>query len=259
MPRTVRHDQIIAGNALTSFGMQIGVLVGPAIGGLLVAYVGIGWCFVVDIVGLAVATLMYVAMRPYPHVAETTPPSLAAIGEGMRYALGRRDLLGTYVVDLIAMFFAMPVVLFPALADEVFGRPEILGLLYSAETVGAVLATALQRLDGAGLPPRAGDRGGRCGVRPDDRAGRADAERLAGAAVPDALRRRGHDLGGVPRHRVEPDHPRADARTAGRHRDAVLLPRPARRPDPGRGRRRPLDGARRDRQRRPGLRRAASR
>ena len=142
MPRTVRHDQIIAGNALTSFGMQIGVLVGPAIGGLLVAYVGIGWCFVVDIVGLAVATVMYVAMRPYPHVAETTPPSLAAIGEGMRYALGRRDLLGTYVVDLIAMFFAMPVVLFPALADEVFGRPEILGLLYSAETVGAVLATA---------------------------------------------------------------------------------------------------------------------
>lgn len=61
----------------------------------------------------------------------------------MRYAIRRRDLLGTYVVDLAAMFLAMPVVLFPALAEEVFSRPELLGLLYTAETVGALLATAL--------------------------------------------------------------------------------------------------------------------
>jgi MFS family permease len=143
MPRTVRHDQIAAANNLTSLGMQIGVLVGPALGGLLVAYVGIGWCFLVDIGGLVVASLLYVAMRPYPHRAETTPPSLAGIAEGMRYALGRRDLLGTYLVDIAAMLLALPVVLFPALVEEVFGRPELLGLLYSAETVGAVLATAL--------------------------------------------------------------------------------------------------------------------
>jgi MFS family permease len=143
MPRTVRHDQIVAANNLTSLGMQIGVLAGPALGGLLVAYVGIGWCFLVDIGGLTVATLLYVAMRPYPHRETTTPPSLAGIAEGMRYALGRRDLLGTYLVDIAAMLLALPVVLFPALVEEVFGRPELLGLLYSAETVGAVLATAL--------------------------------------------------------------------------------------------------------------------
>jgi MFS family permease len=82
-------------------------------------------------------------MRPYPHRAETTPPSLAGIADGLRYALSRRDLLGTYLVDMAAMLLALPVVLFPALAEEVFGRPELLGLLYSAETVGALLATAL--------------------------------------------------------------------------------------------------------------------
>src|SRR6478735_5843244 len=53
MPRTVRHEQITAANNLTSLGMQTGVLVGPAIGGLMVAYVGIGWCFLIDICGLA--------------------------------------------------------------------------------------------------------------------------------------------------------------------------------------------------------------
>lgn len=143
MPRTVRHDQITAANALTGFGMQLGVLVGPAVGGLLIAFVGIGWCFVVDVVGLAVASLLFVAMRPYPHREETTPPSLRGIREGLDYALRRRDLLGTYLVDIAAMFLAMPVVLFPALVEDVFARPELLGLLYSAETVGAMLATAL--------------------------------------------------------------------------------------------------------------------
>jgi MFS family permease len=143
LPRTVRHDELVAANALSGFGMQAGVLVGPAIGGLIVAGAGPGWCFLVDVVGLFVASMMYAAMRRYPHVGETETPSLAGIGKGLRYAMGRRDLLGTYLVDLAAMTLAMPVVLFPALAEKVFEQPHVLGFLYSAETVGALLATAL--------------------------------------------------------------------------------------------------------------------
>lgn len=143
MPRTVRHDELTAANALTSLGMQIGLLVGPGIGGVLIATVGTGWCYVVDVTGLSVASLMYALMRAYPHRSETTPPSLAGIAEGMRYALSRRDLLGTYLVDIAAMLLALPVVLFPALAESVFRRPELLGLIYSAETIGALVATAL--------------------------------------------------------------------------------------------------------------------
>jgi MFS family permease len=142
MPRTVRHDQLTAAQALISFGMQIGVLVGPAVGGLLIAYVGLRWCFVVDVVGLCLATMMYAGMGHYAHRAETTPPSLAGIKAGLDYALKRRDLLGTYFVDIAAMMLALPVVLFPALAKDVFEAPQYLGLLYSAETVGALLMTA---------------------------------------------------------------------------------------------------------------------
>ncbi|WP_239021719.1 MFS transporter [Nocardioides jishulii] len=141
MPRTVRHDQIAAAQALTSFGAQMAMLAGPLVGGLLIASVGIGWCFVIDVVGITVAALMFVAMKPYPHTVETTPPSLRSIAEGITYGVRRRDLLGTYVVDLAAMFLAMPVVLFPALAEEVYRDPEVLGLLYAAGTVGAMLAT----------------------------------------------------------------------------------------------------------------------
>lgn len=141
LPRTVRHDQITAANALDSFGMQAGVLVGPAVGGLLLAHAGAGWCFAANAAALLVATGLFVLLRPYPHTGETEPPSLRGIREGLSYALGRRDLLGTYLVDIAAMLLAMPVVIFPALATTVFHRPELLGLLYSAETVGAVLAT----------------------------------------------------------------------------------------------------------------------
>ena len=57
--------------------------------------------------------------------------------------MGRRDLLGTYLVDIAAMFLAMPIVLFPAFAESIFQRPELLGALYTAETAGALLSTAL--------------------------------------------------------------------------------------------------------------------
>ncbi len=89
-PRTVPHDQITAASALSSLGVQVGLLAGPAIGGLLVATVGVGWCFAVDVTGLVVATVLFAVMRPYPHENETTPPSLRGIGEGVAYALRRQ-------------------------------------------------------------------------------------------------------------------------------------------------------------------------
>jgi MFS family permease len=46
-------------------------------------------------------------------------------------------------VDIAAMLLALPVVLFPALVEEVFERPELVGLLDAAETVGAMVATGL--------------------------------------------------------------------------------------------------------------------
>jgi MFS family permease len=141
-PRTVRHDQITAASALSTLGAQIGLLAGPGLGGILVSTVGAGWCFAVDVTGLLVATALYLLMRPYPHQQETTPPSLRGITEGIAYAVRRRDLLGTYLVDIAAMLMAMPVVLFPALAEDVFRHPSLLGLLYTAETIGSMVATA---------------------------------------------------------------------------------------------------------------------
>ena len=142
IPRTVSHHQLPAAIALSSIGMQVGLLGGPALGGVLVESVGAATAYGVDVVGLMIATALFARLAPYPPLGEGTAPSLASIADGARYAVRRPDLLGTYLVDIVAMFLAMPTVLFPALAADVLGAPHVLGLLYSAGTVGSLLVTA---------------------------------------------------------------------------------------------------------------------
>jgi MFS family permease len=141
LPRVVKHDELAAAAAVQSLGMQIGTLLGPALGGVLVASVGVPWAYGVDVAALVGATLLFAALRPYPPTDQSTPPSIGGIVSGIRYAVRRRDLLGTYVIDMTAMFLAMPIVLFPAFAEEVLDKPHLLGLLYTAESVGTLLAT----------------------------------------------------------------------------------------------------------------------
>jgi MFS family permease len=141
--RVVRHDELPAAVAVGSVGAQVSMLVGPALGGLLLAQAGAGWAFGVTLAGLVVATGLFAALRPYPPLEkkEAAVGTVREIREGIGYAARRHDLLGTYVVDLVAMLLAMPVVLFPALALDVLHRPELLGLLYSAGVVGSLAAT----------------------------------------------------------------------------------------------------------------------
>jgi MFS family permease len=75
-----------------------------------------------------------------PPPADAPPPSLRGIAEGIRYAASPSELNGTYGVDIVAMFFGMPIALFPALAQR-FGGAGMLGLLYTAPSIGALLAT----------------------------------------------------------------------------------------------------------------------
>jgi MFS family permease len=58
----------------------------------------------------------------------------------LKYATSRKDLMGTYLVDLSAMFWAMPVALFPFWADELHAR-WALGLFYAAGTIGSIIVT----------------------------------------------------------------------------------------------------------------------
>jgi MFS family permease len=89
------------------------------------------------VVGLACLWLM----RAVPPPVDAERPSLRRVVEGLRYARSRPELIGTYAVDMIAMFFGMPMALFPAIAQGL-GGPGVLGLLYAAPAVGSFLFSA---------------------------------------------------------------------------------------------------------------------
>lgn len=141
LPRVVAHDELVAAGALNGLSGTISTMAGPALGGILVASSGVASGYAVDIVTFGASLLVLALMRPVPPPEGAERPSLRGIAEGLGYAWSRKDLLGTYLVDLSAMFFAFPYALFPFVADALHA-PWALGLLYSSGFVGATIATA---------------------------------------------------------------------------------------------------------------------
>ena len=142
LPRLVNHNDLPSASALMSLRWQFGGIVGPSAGGIIIASYGAGAGYLVDCCTFIVSLALLWRVRSVPPIGKTTPPSVAALMEGIRYAYNRKDLLGTYVVDLAAMFLAMPMALFPFWADAI-GAPYALGFFYSSITIGAVLVTLL--------------------------------------------------------------------------------------------------------------------
>jgi MFS family permease len=140
LPRLVSHKDLPAATALMSIRRQVGVIVGPTIGGILISSFSVSTGYAVDLFTFVLSILLLSRIRKIPPTHDAQKPSLAALLDGLRYALSRKDLLGTYLVDLAAMFFAMPIALFPFWADQL-GAPWSLGLLYAAGTVGALVVT----------------------------------------------------------------------------------------------------------------------
>ena len=139
-PRLVERDELPAASALSSFRMNVGMVVGPALGGVLIAVIGLPLTYVLDVGTFLFSLAMLRMMRAVPPPADAARPSLRGIVEGIRYAAGRPELVGTYAVDIVAMFFGMPMALFPAIAES-YGGAGVLGLLYAAPSVGSLVAT----------------------------------------------------------------------------------------------------------------------
>ncbi|MDH6584223.1 MFS family permease [Streptomyces sp. SAI-133] len=141
-PRIVAHDHLPAAASLNSFRWTVGGVAGPALAGVVVAYAGLGWAYGADLLTFAVSVVLIARIAASPASHEAAKPSLKAVAEGARYAWSRKELLGTYAVDLAAMFLAMPLALLPFLADELDARWS-LGLMYASVPLGALLVSLM--------------------------------------------------------------------------------------------------------------------
>ena len=144
MPRLVEPGDIPAAAALNTFRGSVGMISGPALGGVLIASAGLPETFLFDVATYVFSFVAVRMIRPLPRSGAGEGPTLESIREGFRYARSRQELIGTYVIDFVAMVFGMPLALFPALSGRL-GGPRVLGMLYAAPAVGALVASLTAR------------------------------------------------------------------------------------------------------------------
>jgi len=140
LPRLVDHDDLPAASALMSLRWQFGVITGPALAGVLIATFGVASGYALDIVTFLISLIFLAKVRSIIPPNKSEKPTLSSMVDGLRYASSRKDLMGTYLVDLSAMFFAMPNALYPFWAEQL-DATWALGLFYASGTIGAFVIT----------------------------------------------------------------------------------------------------------------------
>ncbi len=105
LPRLVDREELGAAAALNGVRSTLGMIAGPALAGVLIAVAGLPVAYVVDIATFVVGLVCLWLMKAMPPPADAERPSIRRIAEGLRYARSRPELMGTYFVDIIAMFF----------------------------------------------------------------------------------------------------------------------------------------------------------
>jgi hypothetical protein len=146
VPSLVGSHRLVAAYASMQVVDRFGMVVGPAVSGLLIEAVHLRAVYALDGVSYLVAAAAALGMSAIPpaETAETAEPArhpgLGAVVEGIRFIRRRPALQGAYLIDVNATVFGLPRALFPALARSAFpGGASTLGCLYAAPAAGALL------------------------------------------------------------------------------------------------------------------------
>lgn len=136
----VAHDAQRAAAVLANLRYNIASIIGPSLGGLSAVALGAKWVYVANVVTFTFSLMLLMRVRATPVSTEPAPSDSAALRAGLAYARSRPDIVGTYVVDLLAMLLAFPVAMMPFVAGR-FHESYALALLYLGLPLGALLAT----------------------------------------------------------------------------------------------------------------------
>src|SRR3954447_1110497 len=136
-------DRLRAALSLT-YGLHTSAaVVGPALGGLMIAAFGVGAAYAAQAAGFVVMLVVTTMLPKLPPAASDVehPPILQSIAEGVKFVRSKHALMGSFAMDLMAMTFGMPRALFAVLALTVYDAGATgTGLLYASVSAGAVVA-----------------------------------------------------------------------------------------------------------------------
>jgi len=139
--RVLPRGHFARGAGVGSVVFQFGLIVGPAVGGLIVGVASKGASYATaGAFALAALAALALLRVDEPPAATTRTPVFASIHEGMRFVFGHQVLLGALALDMFSVLFGGAVALLPAFIKDILHEgPEALGILRSAPAVGAVL------------------------------------------------------------------------------------------------------------------------
>lgn len=145
IPALVGLPLVPAANALNMMTFSVALMVGPMLGGVLVAAVGYAWTYSIDVVTFLAALYAVWRLPSLPpqrgEAASGARGGLASVVEGLRFLGSRPNLRMTFLADIVAMATAFPRALLPAIGAVVLGGGEAaVGVLLAAMAVGAFLA-----------------------------------------------------------------------------------------------------------------------
>lgn len=142
IPRLIPGTLVPAASALNGIAFGIQLTVGPALAGVLVAAVGFGWTYLVDVVLFSAVFVGIVTLPRLAPAEGAERPGLRSLVQGIEFLRRAPNLRMSFLVDIVAMTFGRPHVLFPALGAVVFGGgPVTVGVLTAAMAVGTFLAS----------------------------------------------------------------------------------------------------------------------
>lgn len=142
VPRLVGVDLLPAASALGGIAAGLQVTVGPAVAGVLIAAVGFAPTYTIDVVLFSCAFLGVFTLPRMAPEHGALRPGLSSLVEGARFLRRSRNITMTFVLDIVAMTFGQPRVLFPAIGALVIGGGSItVGALTAAYAIGALLSS----------------------------------------------------------------------------------------------------------------------
>ena len=139
--RVLERGQYARGAGLGSVFFQAGMVVGPALGGLLVGWGGKGVAYAVATAAALLALGCLAALKvSEPVHSGPAAPIFRSIAEGARFVVGNRIMLGAMALDMFSVLLGGVVAMLPAFLQEILHHgPEGLGILRAAPALGSIV------------------------------------------------------------------------------------------------------------------------
>ena len=142
LPFIIDKERLTSALMLQSTTYTTSSVIGPAVGGFIIASFGVRWAFIIDALTFAFSFACWTMIKPIPPMATGARMGAGAIFDGFRALRGHRPIIGSFLADINAMVFGMPLALFVAVADQRWPEhPNYYGLMTASLPFGMFLAT----------------------------------------------------------------------------------------------------------------------